>query len=130
MILGTGIDIVEIARVEKSYEQFGQRFVERILKEAEIEYCFAHTNPFPHIAARFAAKEAASKAFQTGIGEELRWHDMEITKLESGAPRLIFHGKGLKLIEKRKVAASHLSLSHAEHYATAVVILEGREVEA
>ena len=124
MILGTGIDIVEIVRVAESYEQFGKRFAERILIEPEIEYCFRHANPLPHLAARFAAKEAASKAFQTGIGIDLRWHDMEVRRLDSGAPQLFFHGKGLELAERRGVTATHLSLTHSEHHAAAVVILE------
>src|SRR5216117_2375471 len=78
MILGSGIDIIEVARIRASYEKFGERFLNRILKPAEIAYCLGHKRPAPFLAARFAAKEAISKAFGTGIGKHLGWHDMEV----------------------------------------------------
>ena len=71
MILGVGIDIIEVRRIQASYEKFGDRFLKRILHDNEIAYCLSHKVPGPFLAARFAAKEAISKAFGTGIGAKL-----------------------------------------------------------
>src|SRR5580704_11606469 len=117
MILGTGIDIIEVARVAASYEKFGERFVNRILLPDEIAYCLTHKNPAPFIAARFAAKEAISKAFGTGIGAQLGWQDMEIRRKESGEPFVVLHGKGRELFDSRGAARLLVSLSHTQNYA-------------
>ena len=124
MILGIGIDIIEVARVAASHEKFGGRFLNRILHPAEIAYCLSHKNPAPFLAARFAGKEAISKAFGTGIGAALGWRDMEICRKESGEPFVVLHGKGKELLEKRKARAVLISLSHTQVHATAVAILE------
>ena len=124
MILGTGIDIIEVVRIGKSIERFGERFYQRILQATEIEYCLKFKHPAPHIAARFAAKEAISKAFGTGIGRELSWQDMEIGREQSGKPFVILHGGGLQLLNERGGKVVHVSLSHTENYATAIAILE------
>jgi holo-[acyl-carrier protein] synthase len=124
MILGVGIDLIEVERVRRSYEKFGERFVNRILRPDEIRYCLSHKDPAPFLAARFAAKEAVSKAFGTGIGARLGWQDMEVAKKESGEPYLILHGGGLDLMRERGAARVHLSLTHTENYASAVAILE------
>ena len=124
MILGVGIDIIEVARIQTSYERFGERFLRRILCQGEITYCLSNKHSAPHIAARFAAKEAISKAFGTGIGRHLGWQDMEIARRDSGEPFVIFHGTGLKLMEERGGRLSHVSLSHTAIYAAAVAILE------
>ncbi len=125
MILGTGIDIIEVARIASSYEKFGDRFLTRILLPAETGYCLLHRNPAPFLAARFAAKEAISKAFGTGIGAQLGWQDMEIRRKESGEPFVVLHGKGRELFASRQAAQLHISLSHTENYAAATAILEG-----
>jgi holo-[acyl-carrier protein] synthase len=125
MILGTGIDLVEVARIESAHTRFGERFLSRILKPDEIAYCMAQKRPGPFLAARFAAKEAISKAFGTGIGAQLGWLDMEVRRKESGEPYVILHDKGLTLMENRKATRVHLSLSHTENHATAIAILEG-----
>jgi len=124
VILGVGIDIIEVARIRASHEQFGERFARRILLPAEIEYCLAHKDPAPFLAVRFAAKEAISKAVGTGIGAPLGWEDMEIRRKESGEPYVVLHGDGLRLIEERKGKHVLVSLSHTVNYATAVAILE------
>jgi holo-[acyl-carrier protein] synthase len=126
MILGIGIDLIEVARIEASYERFGERFLGRILLPGEISYCLSHKKPGPFLAARFAAKEAISKAFGTGIGAQLGWQDMEVCRKESGEPFVILHGKGKKLFEDRGAKNLLISLSHTEIHATAVAILEGR----
>ena len=86
MILGVGIDIIEVTRIAASHEKFGERFLNRILLPDEIKYCLTHKIPAPFLAARFAAKEAISKAFGTGIGAQLGWHDVEVRRKESGEP--------------------------------------------
>lgn len=123
MILGTGIDIIEVARIESAYEKFGERFLNRILLPDEIKYCLSHRAPGPFLAARFAAKEAISKAFGTGIGAELAWQDMEICRKESGEPFVVLHGAGQKLLERRGARAILVSLSHTQAHAAAVAIL-------
>jgi len=125
MILGTGIDIIEVGRIASSYEKFGERFVNRILHADEIAYCLPHKNPAPFLAARFAAKEAISKAFGTGIGAALGWQDMEIRRKESGEPFVVLHDKGEKLFASRGAKRLLISLSHTTTYAVATAILEG-----
>jgi holo-[acyl-carrier protein] synthase len=125
MILGVGVDIIEVARIKASLEKFGERFGQRILLPDETAYCLTHKNPAPFVAARFAAKEAISKAFGTGIGAALGWQDMEIRRKESGEPFVVLHGKGKKLFESRQAKRLHVSISHTEHYAAVVAMLEG-----
>src|SRR5258705_5236411 len=125
MILGIGIDIIEVERIQSSFEKFGERFLKRILHPNEISYCLSHRVPAPFLAARFAAKEAISKAFGTGIGAQLGWQDMEIGRKASGEPFVILHGGGQKLFAARRARAALISLSHTQEHATAVAILEG-----
>ena len=124
MILGTGIDIIEVNRIQASYERFGDRFLQRILHPEEIRYCLSHRVPGPFLAARFAAKEAISKAFGTGIGAQLGWHDMEVGRKESGEPFVILHGHGKELLQNRGGKQILISLSHTQEHAAAVAILE------
>jgi holo-[acyl-carrier protein] synthase len=124
MILGVGIDIIEVARIQASYEKFGERFLKRILHPNEIAYCLSHKAPGPFLAARFAAKEAISKAFGTGIGAELGWQDMEVVRRESGEPYVVLHGDGSKLLDQRGGRVVLISLSHTQQHAAAVAILE------
>ena len=124
MILGTGIDLIEVERIRASFARFGERFLQRILRPGETAYCLAHKDPAPFLAARFAAKEAISKAFGTGIGNQLGWQDMEVGRKESGEPFVILHDGGLTLLRERGGRLVHLSLSHTAHHATAMAILE------
>jgi holo-[acyl-carrier protein] synthase len=125
MILGTGIDLIEVERIRASFEKFGERFALRILVGGELEYCISHKDPAPFIAARFAAKEAVSKAFGTGIGGSIGWHDIEVRRKETGEPYVILHGKGEELFRARSASRLHLSISHTIQHATAISILEG-----
>ena len=125
MVLGIGIDIIAVARIQASHERFGERFLNRLLHPGEISYCLSHKAPAPFLAARFAAKEAISKAFGTGIGAQLSWLDMEIGRKESGEPFVILHGGGQKLLEARGARKVLISLSHTQNYATAVALLDG-----
>ena len=124
MILGTGIDIIEVERIRASHEKFGKRFTSRILLSAEIAYCLRHKDPAPFLAARFAAKEAVSKAFGTGICAKLGWLDIEVAKHDSGEPYVVLHGKGLDLLDERGGDLVHLSISHTAQHATAMAILK------
>jgi holo-[acyl-carrier protein] synthase len=125
MILGVGIDLIEVERIRASYGRFGERFLKRILHPAEIAYCLSHRQPAPHVAARFAAKEAIAKAFGTGIGAKLGWLDMEIGRRDTGQPFVILHGGGCGLLRERKARGVHVSLSHTQTHAAAVAVLEG-----
>jgi holo-[acyl-carrier protein] synthase len=119
------VDIVETKRVQESVEKFGERFLNRCFLPGEITYCQSMKFPALHYAARFAAKEAISKAFGTGIGRQLGWKDMEICKRESGEPYIAWHGKGVELVKSRGVTESFVSLSHTQDYAVAQAILAG-----
>ena len=124
MILGVGIDIIEVERIRASHKKFGERFLKRILRPEEIAYCFSHAQPAPFLAARFSAKEAISKAFGTGIGSKLGWQDMEVRRKESGQPYVVLHDAGHALFEQIGGRALHLSLSHTNFYASAIAVLE------
>jgi holo-[acyl-carrier protein] synthase len=124
MIVGLGIDLVEVERIEAVWKKFGDRFLTRILLPDEAAYCLSHKNPGVFIAARFAAKEAVSKAFGTGIGPSIGWHDIEVRHKESGQPYVVFHGKGLDLFVSMKANVIHISLTHTATNAGAVAILE------
>jgi holo-[acyl-carrier protein] synthase len=124
-VLGTGIDIVETGRVRDSLEKFGDRFVNRCFLPGEIAYCRSMKFPELHFAARFAAKEAISKAFGTGIGKELGWRDMEICRRDSGEPFVVMHGKGAELARQRGVSEVFVSLSHCKDYAAAQAVVVG-----
>ena len=128
MILGIGIDTIEIERIRDSHHKYGDRFIERILLPTEIDYCLQHKDPAPSFAVRFAAKEAISKSFGTGISAELGWLDMEVARHDTGAPYVVLHGKGKVLLEARGGGNVHISLSHTAHQATAMAILEKRSV--
>ena len=124
MILGVGIDIIEVARIASAYEKFGERFLNRVLLADEIAYCLSHKNPAPFLAVRFAAKEAISKAFGTGICAQLGWQDMEIRRKASGEPFVVLHGNGKKLFKSRRAKNLLISLSHTVNYAAATAVLE------
>jgi holo-[acyl-carrier protein] synthase len=118
-LIGTGLDLVECRRIAESRERFGDRFLNRIFLPDEIKYCLAQKYPERHLAARFAAKEALSKAFGTGIGKEVGWKDMEIYRDDLGAPHVRFHGKAQALAHKKGVAHAFVSLTHTDDYAAA-----------
>ena len=122
-IAGIGVDLVEVSRIEHSLERFGDRFLQRVFTTGEIEYCKSMPYPARHLAARFAAKEAVSKAFGTGIGKAMGWKDIDVHRKPSGEPFLVFHGGADKLAISRGVRAS-ISLSHTEHHAVAMVAIE------
>ena len=126
-IIGIGIDLVDCARIENSIERFGDRFLKRIFTEGEIAYSQSMKFPARHLAARFAAKEALSKAFGTGIGKSMGWRDLDVQKRESGEPFVVLSGGADKMAQERGVAKVWISLSHTEQTGMATIILEGPE---
>jgi holo-[acyl-carrier protein] synthase len=125
MITGIGIDVVQNDRIRQSIERFGDRFLNRIYTEGEIEYCKKFTPPDKHYAARWAAKEAAFKALGTGWAAGVKWRDVEIVKLESGKPELHLHGDALAHATAAGAKRFYVSLTHDQLISAAVVILEG-----
>lgn len=117
--LGLGNDIISTARIRKSIEEFGPRFLSKFFTEKEREYCSRFKDPVPHYAGRFAAKEAISKALGTGFGEKLSPLDIEILNTSSGKPEAFFSSKAQDTFSTPQVS---LSISHAEEFATAVAI--------
>src|ERR1041384_5830370 len=119
-VLGIGVDLVECARIEHSLERFGERFLQRVFTAGEIEYSQSMKFPARHLAARFAAKEAGSKAFGTGIGKSMGWKDIDVRRKESGEPFVVLEGGAKELAQQRKVSNVLITLSHTEHHAMAM----------
>ena len=120
MSLTTGVDIIEIARIGRVVERYGQRFLRRIYTPGEIEYC--RERP-PNLAARFAAKEATMKALGTGV-RGVAWKDIEVVRHSSGAPSIALHGRALARAQRLGVQEISLSLSHSREYAVAFVVAQ------
>ena len=124
MIIGIGIDIIEIRRIERA---LSPRFIERVFTPREIAYC-EQSRRTEKYAARFAAKEAARKAIGAATPvTALSWHDVEVISSPEGAPQLVWHGRAAELIRKLKVTRTHVSMSHSVDNAIAQVILEGAD---
>jgi holo-[acyl-carrier protein] synthase len=124
MIVGVGVDLVEVQRIQSILDRHGEAFLLRILRPGEIEYCRTYNRPAAHVAARFAAKEAISKAFGTGIGAQLGWHDVEILRNENGCPTVLLHGQALGLLAQKGAARVLITLTHTAQHAMAVAILD------
>ena len=122
-IFGIGIDVVEVERIASSMDEFGDRFVNKIFTESERAYCDGQKNPKIHYAARFAAKEAISKAMGTGIGKDMAWLDMEIRRRPSGEPEVHLSGDAEKFAKANHIKQIKISLTHAEHYAAANAVV-------
>jgi len=124
-VIGIGVDLVECARIGHSLDRFGERFLRRVFTEGEIKYCMSMKFPDRHLAARFAAKEAVSKAFGTGIGKAMGWRDIDVHKKPSGEPFLVFQGGAKELAKQRGVTNALITLSHSQQHAVATIVLEG-----
>src|SRR2546429_5511903 len=124
-VLGIGVDLVECARIERSLERFGEKFLHRVFTDGEIAYSMSMKFPARHFAARFAAKEAVSKAFGTGVGKAMGWRDIDVHKKKSGEPFLVLHGGAESLAKERAMKSAWISLSHTEHHAVAMIVIEG-----
>lgn len=125
MILGSGVDLCEVPRIEATIGRYGLRFLERVFTAREIAYADRKANRFERYAARFAAKEAGMKALGTGWTGGIKWRDFEVVNLPSGRPTLTFHCRAAEIAEKLGVRHVALSLTHTKDQALAMVILEG-----
>ena len=124
MVLGLGIDIIEIRRIKESIDEYGSNFLQKVYTPKEIEYCSAKANKYQHFAARFAAKEAVYKAFSTSHQEGLSWQDIEITNEPSGMPIVKLNGKLKSFLSKDKDLK--ISISHSDNFVTCVAIIDQR----
>jgi holo-[acyl-carrier protein] synthase len=126
VILGTGIDMIEIERITRSIERYGSRFLERVYTPGEIAYCQRkRRNAAESFAARFAAKEAAAKALGTGIGFGVTWREIEVGREPAGRPLLLLHGRAAQIAGLMGVRNSSLSITHTATASMAMVMLEG-----
>lgn len=124
MVIGTGIDVVSVARMARLRERHGGRGLTRLFTEAELGYCLELVSSDPSLAARFAAKEAFFKALGTGKTLGGLWTDVEVVRLRTGAPALRLHGRAAEHARERRLRRLHVSLSHTEDVAVAHVVLE------
>ena len=122
-VLNLGTDLVDIARITKARERHGARFLDRIFTPAEQDYCLGMRNPDPHLAARFAAKEAISKGFTTGIGREFGWKTAEVLRDARGAPYVQLDAQGSALLRQAGGSRILISLTHTQEYANAVILI-------
>jgi holo-[acyl-carrier protein] synthase len=123
MIVGVGVDLTPVGRIERAMAAHPVRFEARLFTEGERAYCRARARPGQHFAARFAAKEAVLKAL--GVPEGLRWHELEVVSADSGAPSLRLSGNAAAAAARAGVRRLHLSLTHADDAAMAFVVAEG-----
>jgi len=124
MIVGLGVDLIEIERVKQAHLKHGQRFIDRLFTPAEAKYCLRKKDPYPSLAGRFAAKEAVIKAFSHGFGGRWKWIQIEVVREITGKPSLRFAGIMEKLRVQRKIKGVHLTIAHSKRDATATVIFE------
>jgi holo-[acyl-carrier protein] synthase len=124
MIVATGIDSIEISRIEEVFIKRGPRFRDRVFTTAEIAYCEPRGSRFASYAVRFAAKEAIMKALGTGWAEGIGWREIEVVRGEKGPPSIRLFGRALELFNAIGARRVHLSLTHSRDTATAQVILE------
>ncbi len=126
MIKGMGIDLIEIARVEQAVSRSGDRFLTRVFTPGEIEYCYRSSRPGPHLAARFAAKEAVLKALGLGL-RQVRWTEVAVERDEMGKPGIRLSGRAGEIARAQGITEVLITLSHCKDYALAQAIAMGKE---
>jgi holo-[acyl-carrier protein] synthase len=124
MIIGSGIDVVDIGRIQHAMDRYGSRFLDRIYTTAEQAYCLRKRKAAESFAARFAAKEAAAKALGTGISYGVNWLEIEVTRAASGKPGILFHGRAAEIAASLDASRASLSITHTATVAMASVVLE------
>jgi len=124
VIVGLGLDIAEIDRIEAAIARHGAPFVERLYTPREVSYCEKHKNKFERYAGRFAAKEAAMKALGTGWRQGVRWRDIEVVREPSGKPTLLLEGVAREFADRMGVKNISLTITHSGNFALAQVIFE------
>jgi holo-[acyl-carrier protein] synthase len=125
LIVGLGVDIAEVGRMQEAIERRGTAFLRRVFTAREIEYCERFKNKFERYAGRFAAKEATMKALGTGWRRGVRWVDLEVVREPSGRPAIALSGEAAKIAAQLGVTRAVLSITHTETQALAQVIFEG-----
>lgn len=128
MIVGTGIDIVDISRIEKLLERHPERFVERVFTDSESAYAFSGVLAAERLAGRFAVKEAVMKALGTGKSQGILWRDVETVRAPSGKPEVRLHGQALHWLHRVGGDSVHASITHDGGRAVAFVIIENRGI--
>lgn len=121
MIDGIGVDIIEIERIQRSIDEYGESFLAKLFTVKEIQYCSSKPFPTQHYAARFAAKEALSKAIATGWSGEFEWKNVEVVNSPAGKPDFVFYGETASVLKGHSV---FLSMSHSENTVIAFVVIE------
>jgi holo-[acyl-carrier protein] synthase len=124
-VLGLGFDTTDIPRVAEVYDRYGERFLRRLFTDGEIAYCMRRRNPVPHLAGRFAAKEATMKALGTGHSRGVLWKDVEVIRAPGGPPQLRLHGAAARRAGEMNVQRSLLTITHSDALAMAQVLLIG-----
>jgi holo-[acyl-carrier protein] synthase len=124
MIVGTGIDVIDIERIARSIERYGDHFLRRVYTSGEIAYCQRKRRNAESFAARFAAKEAAAKALGTGIGFGVIWREIEVGREPAGRPLLLLHGRAAEIARTMGVRHTSFSITHTGMQSMALVILE------
>ena len=124
MIVGSGIDMVEIPRIQESLDRYGKRFLNRVFTASEQAYCLRKRNAAESLAARFAAKEAGAKALGTGISRGVSWLEIEVVREPGGRPNTRFHGRAAEFASRLGVARAALSITHTSDLSMASVLLE------
>ena len=125
MLIGTGVDLIEVERIAHSIERFGERFLRRVYTDLEIAYCSSRRASAESFAARFAAKEAGAKALGTGISRGVTWNEFQVSRNPGGRPLLELRGRAALLATELGVRAISLSLTHTGSLAMATVVMEG-----
>ena len=128
MIKGLGVDLVSVKRMEQALERFGERLLNRVFTPAEIEYCMKKRYPAPHLAGRWAIKEAFFKAMGWGWGQGLRWQEVGLERISGLRPQVILAGETKRKAEAIGISAVWASLSHEKEFAVATVLLSGKGV--
>lgn len=126
MIVGNGVDIVEIKRLQQAVKRYRDKFLNKIYTKAELAYCMKKKLPYQHLAARFAAKEAVYKAFGEASSKDLVWTNIEVKNDRNGKPHILLRNGAKALMRKRKVKQIIISVAHAKNYAVASAILVGK----
>ena len=131
MILGVGVDLIEVARIQRALEnpRIGQRVRQRVFTDGEVEYCEKRKRKYESYAGRFAAKEAVMKALGRGWGRKVGWIDIEVVLAVSGEPGISLHDKASSFARELGIEHFSLSITHTESYAIAYLIAEGRGAE-
>jgi holo-[acyl-carrier protein] synthase len=124
MIVGSGIDLVEIHRIRETVDRHGQRFLNKVYTAAEQAYCLRKRNAAESLAARFAAKEAGAKALGTGMSRGVTWLEIEIVREPGGRPSLSFHGRAAEMASRLNARRTALSITHGRDLAIASVLIE------